>query len=443
MNRRGRPTSVPARALELQYLAPGTLKVLPGHARQVSNKHVRKVADSIAALGFLHPVLVDDNGSIICGAVRTRASQQLGMATIPVLRASGMSEVEKRAYRLAENRLGELGEWDDDALAAEFQHLIEEGFEVELTGFDTAEIDRALAGLSGDAEERVELPIDGEPAVTRTGDLWAIGPHRIICGDSSDEVSCRRLFDGEQAQMVFTDPPYNVEIAGNVAGIRTKGYREFAMASGEMSSTEYEGFLRRHLARIAAFSQPGAIVYVCMDWRHVAELTAAAVAGGYEHKQLCVWMKTNAGMGSFYRSQHELVFVFKVPGAEHINNFGLGQKGRIRTNVWTYAGANGFRKGRSADLADHPTVKPTPMVMDAIRDCSKRNGIIFDGFAGSGTTLVAAERTGRRGFGVEIDPGYVDVILRRLEAETGLEAIHENGETFAEIAAQRLVKEAA
>lgn len=438
-----RNTRIPERNLRLETLPVESLKSLPGNARAASRKQINKVASGIEAVGFLNPILVDDQGNIICGQVRKRAALQLGMKEVPVVRASGMTNVEKRAYRLMENRLGELGEWDDDALASEFQYLIDEGFEVELTGFDTSEIDRALASLSGDGEEQVELPSGRETVITRLGDVWEVGVHRIICGDSTDEDVCRRLFQGERAQMVFTDPPYNMEVVGNVAGIRTKAYREFSMASGEMSPLEYVAFLERSMRSIVSVSEPGAVVYFCMDWRHIREVITAAAAVGLEHKQLCVWTKTNAGMGSFYRSQHELVFVFKLPGAEHINNFGLGQKGRNRTNVWTYAGANGFRKGRSADLADHPTVKPTAMVMDAARDCSKRNGIIFDGFAGSGTTLVAAERTGRRGYGIEIDPAYVDVIIRRLERETGLEAMHESGETFGEIAAQRVAREVA
>ncbi len=433
---------VPARELRLENVPTGDLKALPGHARISSQKQIRKIRALISELGFLNPMLADDSKNIICGHNRLKAAQQLGMKEVPVLRVSGLTPTQLRAYRIAENRLGELGEWDDDLLAEEFEFLLGEGFDVELTGFDMSEVDALLTRQTGPGVEEVELPGDG-PIISRIGDAWEVAGHRLICGDSRDPSVYQRLMQGERAQMVFTDPPYNVQVGGNVAGIRTNKHREFGMGSGEMTPVQFTELLRSSLGAMASACSPGAIIFACMDWRHVGEMLAAGAAVGLEHKQLIVWTKTNWGMGSFYRSQHELIFVFKVPGAEHINNFGLGMKGRCRTNVWTYAGANGFRKGRSADLADHPTVKPTAMVADAIKDCSKRRGIILDGFVGSGTSLVAAERTGRRGFGIEIDPAFVDVALRRLEEETGQEPVHESGATFSEIAAGRLEKEAA
>jgi DNA modification methylase len=258
----------------------------------------------------------------------------------------------------------------------------------------------------------------------------------LICGDSLNPETYERLLDGETAQLVFTDPPYNVPIDGHVSGLGKVQHREFAMASGEMSVAEFTGFLKVVFQNLAAASSSGSIHFVAMDWRHMAEVLAAGQGTYSELKNLCVWAKTNGGMGSLYRSQHELIFVFKAGTAAHVNNVELGKHGRYRTNVWTYAGANTFSATRDDDLAMHPTVKPVAMVADAILDCSKRKGIVLDAFAGSGTTLVAAHRTGRRGYGIELDPLYCDVILRRLAKLTGLEAHHvATGRTFAELGA--------
>lgn len=358
---------------------------------------------------------------------------------MPTMKAATLTEADQRALILALNQLGQLSHWDDEILREEVEFLMELDFDLEPLGFETGDIDLLFKVPGGTAEDDVELPPEDEPIISQKGDLWSIGKHMLLCGDARSADAYVRLMRGERAQMSFTDPPYNVLIPGNAAGIRRKKkpHREFVMGSGEMTGPEFEAFLLASLTRIAEVSLPGAIIDVCIDWRHTAELNRAAEALALEKKNLCVWVKTNAGMGSFYRSQHELVHILKVRGAEHINNFGLGGKGRNRTNVWSYAGANCFRKGRSEDLTNHPTVKPVAMVADAILDCSHRGGVILDPFAGSGTTLVAAERTGRRGYGMELDPAYVDVALRRLEKETGEEAVLENGETFAEVRAQR------
>jgi DNA modification methylase len=289
-----------------------------------------------------------------------------------------------------------------------------------------------------DAADVIPPPADG-PAVTRLGDLWQIGAHRLICGDATDLETSARLLDGARAQMVFTDPPYNVKIDGHVSGLGAIKHREFAFASGEMTQAEFTAFLERVFANLVVRAVDGAIHFVCMDWRHLGEVLAAGGRTFSELKNICVWNKTNGGMGSLYRSQHEMVFVFKSGSATHINNVELGRHGRYRTNVWTYAGANTFSATRDADLAMHPTVKPVALVADAILDCSKRRGIVLDVFAGSGTTLVAAERTGRRGYGTELDPAYCDTILRRVSGVTGVEArLLATGQTFAEVASERL-----
>jgi DNA modification methylase len=282
------------------------------------------------------------------------------------------------------------------------------------------------------------VPVVTGPAVTKPGDVWQIGPHRLICGDATKPETYAQVLEGEIAQMVFTDPPYNVRIEGHVSGLGKAKHREFAMASGEMTQVEFTIFLSEVFDNLVTSSADGAIHYICMDWRHVGEVLAAARGRYADFKNLCVWSKTNGGMGSLYRSQHELVFVFKVGTGPHVNNVELGKYGRYRTNVWEYAGANAFSATRAADLAAHPTVKPVALVADAILDCSHRKDIVLDAFAGSGTTLVAAHKTGRRGFGIELDPLYCDTILKRLAKVVKLEPVLvETGQTFGEIVIQR------
>jgi DNA modification methylase len=315
-----------------------------------------------------------------------------------------------------------------------------------LTGFETAEIDLLLESLdpTGEADpaDAPPEPVSGPP-MTRPGDLWALGRHRLLCGDATRVTSYAQLMGEGRARMVFTDPPYNVPISGHVCGSGAIKHREFAMASGEMSEADFTGFLRTALGHLAHHSLDGAIHFVCMDWRHMGEILAAGRGVYSELKNLVVWNKTNAGMGSFYRSKHELVFAFKVGTAPHVNTFELGQHGRYRTNVWDYPGVNTLRPDRLEELAMHPTVKPVAMVADAIRDCSGRGEAVLDAFAGSGTTLIAAETTGRIGYGLEIDPAYVDTAIRRWQALTGEAARHaETGLTFDATAAERIRAEA-
>ena len=429
------------RKLEVTTQPLSSLRPYSRNARTHSAKQIAQIAASIRAFGFNNPVLIDKDGVIIAGHGRVAAAKTLGLETVPVIRLEHMSEAQKRAYILADNKLAEKAGWDTEILAIELQNLMEFDldFDVSITGFDMPEIDVLIAGL--DAKPSKPDPADAVPevadrAVTRLGDVWQIGPHRLICGDSLKPETYERLLDGEKAQMVFTDPPYNVPIDGHVSGLGKVQHREFAMATGEMSVAEFTGFLRIVFQNLAAASTSGSIHFVAMDWRHMAEVLAAGQGTYSELKNLCVWAKTNGGMGSLYRSQHELIFVFKAGTAAHINNVELGKHGRYRTNVWTYAGANTFSATRDDDLAMHPTVKPVAMVADAILDCSKRKGIVLDAFAGSGTTLVAAHRTGRRGYGIELDPLYCDVILRRLTKLTGLQAEHvATGRTFAELSA--------
>ena len=427
--------------LAMKELPVGSLKPYAGNARTHSPKQIAQIAASIKAFGFNNPVLIDNDGGIIAGHGRVEAAKKLGLATVPCFRLDHLSEAQKRAYILADNKLAEKAGWAPGILKIELQHLtsLDLDFDVTITGFEMAEIDVLLSDTAAETAPADAVPaVEPGPAVTRVGDVWQIGRHRLICGDSTDAATYDRVLDGARAQMVFTDPPYNVAIDGHVCGLGGVKHREFAMASGEMSTGEFTDFLARVFANLAGHAADGAIHFICMDWRHMAEVLAAATPAYTELKNLCVWSKTNGGMGSLYRSQHELVFVYKSGRAAHINNVELGAHGRYRTNVWSYAGVNSFGASRDADLAMHPTVKPVALVADAILDCSKRNGIVLDAFAGSGTTLVAAERTGRRGFGIELDPHYCDVIVRRLSAIAGKGAVHaETGQSFEAIASER------
>jgi DNA modification methylase len=425
------------------------LRPHPNNARTHSKKQIRQIAKSIAHFGFCNPVLVDDAKQIIAGHGRVEAAKLLGIDAVPTCQLSHLSEADKRAYVLADNKLAEKAGWDRNLLAIELQGLIELDVDIELTGFEMAEIDlileeaREASGDPSGPEDKMPEHSSG-PAVGQTGDLWLLGRHRLLCGDAREQAAYDRLLEGAKAQFVFTDPPYNVEIDGHVCGLGHIRHREFAMGCGEMSETEFTTFLGAVFALLAENTVDGSIHQICMDWRHIGEMLGAGRTVYSELKNLCVWNKTNAGMGSFYRSKHELVFVWKAGAAAHINNFELGQHGRHRSNVWDYAGVNTMRTGRLDELAMHPTVKPTALVADAIKDCSRRGGLVLDPFCGSGTILIAAERTGRKARALEIDPNYVDVAVRRWQAYTGKSAILAgSGETFEAIEEQRLAKPAA
>jgi DNA modification methylase len=434
--------------MKIDYMRVCELRPYPNNARTHSKKQVRQIANSIAKFGFCNPVLIDDDKQIIAGHGRVEAAKLLGIAAVPTCRLSHLSEADKRAYILADNKLAEKAGWDKQLLAIELQCLIDLDVEIELTGFEMPEIDiiledaREADGASSGPEDSVPQFPSG-PAATRTGDLWLLGNHRLLCGDARDEAAYDRLLEGAKAEFVFTDPPYNVAIDGNVCGLGRIRHRDFAMGCGEMSEVEFTTFLQTVFDRLAEHTIDGSIHQICMDWRHMWEMLAAG-RQVYELKNLCVWNKTNAGMGSFYRSKHELVFVWKSGSAAHINNFELGQHGRNRTNVWDYAGVNTMRAGRLEELAMHLTVKPVALVADAIKDCSRRGGVVLDPFCGSGTILIAAERTGRKARGLEVDPSYVDVGVRRWQSYTGKTAVlAASGETFETVEEQRAAKPAA
>ena len=415
----------------LVHIDPSRLVPHPDNPRTHSTEQVKKIAASIKRFGFRNPVLVDENNNVVAGHGRLLAAAELKLASVPTLVLADMTEAERRAYVIADNRLAELAGWDEDRLASELAAIggLDSDFDLSLTGFDGGALEKLLelaAGGGSGGDELVDLDTES-PAVSRTGDIWILGDHRLIVGDALDRTVFEQLMKGELAQMVITDPPYNVPIEGHVCGLGKVKHAEFAMASGEMSEAEFVAFLSTSLVNLAHFSKDGSIHYVFMDWRHMGEVAAAGEAAYAELKNLVVWNKDNGGMGAFYRSKHELVFVFKKGTAKHINNFGLGENGRYRTNVWDYPGISSLGPDRAAQLAMHPTVKPVAMIADAMRDCSRRNGIVLDAFSGSGTTIIAAEETGRRARVIEIDPRYADVAVRRWQSVTGRLALLEEG----------------
>jgi DNA modification methylase len=430
------------RNLQIEQTPIHALRPHRQNARTHSKRQIRQIATSIRRFGFCNAILIDDDLTILAGHGRVEAAKLLGLTNVPTVRLSHLSEEDKRAYVIADNRLAEKAGWDRNLLAIELQGLIDIGFEVELTGFETPDIDLLLdealeaTGLSP-ADDQLPVIRSGAPTSQR-GDLWVLGAHRLLCGDARAPASYTRLLGGKAADLVFTDPPYNVCIDGHVSGRGRIRHGEFAMASGEMTEAEFIQFLSVTLGQAVEASRDGALHYVCMDWRHLLELLSAGreIYDGYLN--LCVWNKNNGGMGSFYRSKHELVAVFKVGTAPHINNVELGRHGRNRTNVWDYPGVNTFRPGRIDELAMHPTVKPVALIADVIKDASRRSNLVLDPFAGSGSTIIAAEKTGRQARALEIDPHYVDLIIRRWQSYTGSPALLDTTTTsFEDIAEQR------
>jgi DNA modification methylase len=417
-------------ANQIEEVSTRTLRAHPSNSRTHPHKQIRQLARSIEQFGFT------------TGHGRWLAAQQLGLPSVPVVVLSGLSDAQKRAYLLADNKLAEKAGWDKATLAVELSSLAplleEAGLDIELTGFEPAEIDTLMADLvDPEADPADEPPPIAKEPISRAGDLWLLGSHRLLCGDARQNADFRKLLGTDHAAMVFADPPYNVSVR-SVQGRGNIKHDDFVMASGEMSKARFTGFLTNTLALATRHSADGSIHYVCMDWRHLDEILDAGKKVYSELKNLVVWTKTNAGQGSFYRSQHELIFIFKNGEGPHTNNFELGQHGHNRSNVWTYAGVNTFRAGRLDELSLHPTVKPIALVTDAMRDCSRRGDIVLDPFMGSGTTILAAERVGRRAYGLELDPLYVDAAVRRWQHFTKRDVILKgSGQAFDDVAAAR------
>jgi DNA modification methylase len=399
--------------------------------------HVRSVATSIQALGFCVPVLIDREFGVVDGLVQVEAAKLLGLAVVPCVRIDHLSQVELRTLRLAINRLQEKGRWDVAELKIEFQELIILDAPIEVAGFEPTEIDQVLIGeeLSGLEVGPLE-PNEGDIAIARNGDVFRLGNHRLICGDSTDpSVLARLMGEAPPARLILTDEPYNVRIQGHVSG---SGHREFAMASGEMSDAEFLAFNASWMEACLPYLCEGGLLGTFIDWRGCSKVEAAANLCGLTQLNLIVWEKTNPGMGNLYRSQHELLPLFKKSDAPHINNVMLGRRGRSRSNVWTYPGASSLGSDARRGLKDHPTVKPVALLEDALLDVTNRGDLVIDPFLGSGSTLIAAEKAGRVCCGVELDTLYIDVIIARYHAVTGQWAVlGETGEPFPELTKRR------
>jgi DNA modification methylase len=434
-------TNRPDESLEVEvtYREIEELKPPKRQLRTHSPKQVEQIESAIRRMGFINPIIVDAELGIVCGVGRYLAAKEIGLSRVPTIMVNHLSDAELRAYAIADNKLVLNDAWDEKLLAVEFKELmvLDLDLPIELTAFDMIEIDNLLHE-EPEAEAAPPEPDNGPP-VSRFGDLFQLGDHKLLCADSREETSYQMLLGEERARCVNSDNPYNIKISGNVSGLGKVKHEDFVMASGELSREEFTAFLTTVFKLCAAYSVDGSIHFQWMDHRHLREMIDAGDAAYGELKTLVVWDKQVPGMGSFYRNQFELCFIYKVGKAPHRNNFGLGQWGRNRSSIWSYPGANAMRRGRLDDLALHPTVKSLPCTMDLIRDVTHRGEIVLDPFSGAATTIIACEKTGRIGRAIELDPNYVDVGIIRWEQDTGKQAIHvATGLTFTQLALARM-----
>jgi DNA modification methylase len=434
---------LPFIADNIEYIDPHKLVSSNRPLRHHSTAKLNKLKANLLEFGFVVPLIVDRNNRVIAGEARLALSKTLAMPKVPVIKAKHLNQAQAKAFQIADNKLVELSSWDESALKMAFEEVLtfDDAFELEITGFETAQIDKIFeidldADLLDKSDEVVEAPKKG---VSLEGDLWRLGEHMLLCADATDQSAIRSLLADQTIDLTVTDPPYNVPINGHVRSKSTTKHREFVKASGEMTDQEFQLLLSNSLKQIREFSRDGALTYSFMDWRSIEALLRSGRRLDLELINLAVWNKTNGGMGSFYRSQHELCAIFKVGSAAHINNIKLGATGRYRTNVWDYPGFNSFGRNRDEALSIHPTVKPVAMIVDIIKDASRRGDIIFDPFGGSGTTIVAAQRCGRKARLIELDPIYVDTIIKRFNELFAIEAIHaDTGLTWSQMSEQRV-----
>ena len=415
--------------LKIVYLDPKTLAPHPRNSRVHSEEQIDLLAGSIDAFDFIKPVILGPGKQIIAGHGAARAAVKRGLKSIPTITLSHLTEEERRAFMIADNRLAELSSFDMEILGLELEELsaLEMPFEPTVLGFEPAEMDVIIEGRhkpmadSDPADEPVAA--SSVEKVSRLGDFWWLGRHRLFVGSALDRLSYQALLGTDRAQMVMSDPPFNQRVA-HISGMGKIKHAEFIAGSGELSADEFVAFLRTAMLNLIEFSVNGSIHFLFMDWKGLKSLLSAGEVYT-ELKNICCWVKSNGGgMGSLYRSQHELIAVFKSGKDKHKNLVQLGRFGRNRTNVWMMPGMAGFQKGRLEKLAMHPTVKPVGLIADAILDCSQRGDLILDPFGGSGTTALAAERTGRTAALMELDPHYADVTLRRFCDATGIEPVN-------------------
>ena len=414
-------------------IAVSDLIVDPGNPWKQKTEDIERAVPFITRYrDHVMPVMADDENNVVIGAAFVEAARKAGIKTLWIVRQAFVDPIERKLFSVAGAKILSSGFWDGDALAKavlEFEKSIED-FSHDLIAFPPGMLDKLIGGaISNEGADDVPVTKTLKP-VSSIGQLWLLGKHRIMCGDSTDTKALAILMMGQLAAAALLDPPFGCPIDGFVS---SKGkHREFIQASGEMTEPELLEFFRRLCQALAAILRPGALAYLFIDWRSLHLLLKAGQEVFGKLVNLCVWSKDRGGMGSFYRSQHELVLVFRQPGAKHTNNVQLGKHGSNRTNVWSYPSAASSRKGREGDLLkSHPTPKIVEMIGDAMLDCTLRGEVVVDTFLGSGTSLIAAERTGRTCFGMDLDPLYVDLAIRRWQSWTGEKALDaKTGEPF-------------
>jgi hypothetical protein len=429
-------------SLSVRRVPIGSLRPAEAPVRRHPKKQLAKVRKSLEVFGQVTPILVTPDGEIIDLELVWQALRANAATHVDVIVVADKSPEEIKALRLVLNRTALDAVWDDENLRIVLKDLLDQNFDLDLTGFDVPEIDRYLSldiPQANVEEDGSDIPPVQARAISAPGIIWALGEHRVGCGSATDLAFVSRVLGGKTANSSFIDPPYNIKVDGFITGKGRHRHREFVQGSGELSTDEYFALLKDSLLVLKGCCAPTALVYACIDWRHVMELTVAGHACDMPLYTICIWTKTNGGMGGIYRNAHELVCVFKAGAEKPLDNVELGRHGRNRTNVWSYPGMSSFGKDRDELLGSHPTVKPVAMIADALRDVTKRGDIVLDTFLGSGSTLMAAQETGRICCGVELDPLYVDVTIRRWQNATGRDAVlFETGEHFDDVA-QRLL----
>ena len=432
--------------LLFEFVNPDSLRPYPNNPHKHPKEQIEQLRASIRAYGAVRPVVVDEEGTYIDGEALGRAAKLEGKSFIPVIRLFGLSETQKRELRIGLNKHPLNADWDIEQLRLEIEEILAVHVDLDpgQIGMSVGEIDKLLSVREADPDDDA-IPALPSHAISRQGDIWICSDrHRVGCGDCRDLAFLQRVVGPRQVDGCISDPPYNRQVAGDATTGRGRvRHEEFAMASGEMSDEAYEKFLGEALSAAAQVSRDGAVHFVFIDHQHVDKLLGVARNVYSQRLNICVWNKSNAGMGGLYRNKHELIGVFKVGAGPYFNAVQLGKHGRNRTNVWDYASVNTFGGSRRRDLELHPTVKPVGLVADAIMDVTRRDDLVLDGFLGSGTCLLACERTGRRCRGAEINPAYVDLALQRWSERTGMEAVLEaTGKGLSQVRAERLSGEA-
>lgn len=430
--------------LKIETVNVGQLKPYKNNAKIHSPDQISQIAASIQQFGFVSPILIDENDEIIAGHGRFEAAKILNLSQVPVLSIGHLTNVQKRKLRIADNRISENGGgWDADLLNIEIGELceLEDIADITITGFNDIEIDQILAEPRTKAEvkklDTVPYVADDE-IITVPGDIWEFdGRHRIICGDSTDRDTFAKLLGDKRVNLVLQDPPFNIKIDGFVSGNGSVKHPDFAMAAGKMSDSEYAEFLGKNFALCSEFANDNAMIFNFIDWRNIMPMLTACKQNFARYINLCVWVKNKAGMGTPYRSQHELCTVFLNKGGTVPDHIKLGKYGRNRSNVWHYYGCNSYGPHRN-DLKMHPTVKSFEMLSDIMLDVTSIGDAVLDCFLGSGSTFIAAQRHKRICYGIEYEPKYVDTCVKRFYEAFGIDAINlRTGKTYTDLLAEK------